>query len=67
MNDPLLAVDKAIEPGDMALFFAGHGLEIHSENFLVPTDIPPVGDGSISRAPGERTIWPVGFRLRCSA
>jgi Caspase domain len=46
MSESLLAFDKAIEPGDTALFFfAGHGFEIHGENFLVPTDIPSVGEG----------------------
>jgi hypothetical protein len=46
MSESLLAFDKAIEPGDMALFFfAGHGFEIHGENFLVPTDTPAVGEG----------------------
>jgi Caspase domain len=46
MSESLLAFDKAIEPGDIALFFfAGHGFEIHGENFLVPTDIPPIGEG----------------------
>jgi Caspase domain len=46
MTESLLAFDKTIEPGDMALFFfAGHGFEIHGENFLVPTDIPTVGEG----------------------
>jgi hypothetical protein len=46
MSESLLAFDKAIEPGDTALFFfAGHGFEIHGENFLVPTDTPAVGEG----------------------
>src|SRR5512133_2157884 len=46
MREALLGFDKAIEPGDIALFFfAGHGFEIHGENFLVPTDIPPIGEG----------------------
>jgi Caspase domain len=46
MSESLLAFDKAIEPGDVALFFfAGHGFEIHGENFLVPTDTPEVGEG----------------------
>jgi hypothetical protein len=46
MSEQLLAFDKMVEPGDMALFFfAGHGFEIHGENFLVPTDIPAVGEG----------------------
>src|SRR6516164_2780598 len=46
MSESLLAFDKAIEPGDTAFFFfAGHGFEIHGENFLVPTDVPSVGEG----------------------
>jgi hypothetical protein len=46
MSETLLAFDKAIEPGDMALFFfAGHGFEIGGENFLVPTDVPAVSEG----------------------
>ncbi len=46
MSESLLAFDKAIEPGDVALFFfAGHGFEIHGENFLVPTDVPAVIEG----------------------
>jgi Caspase domain len=46
MSESLLAFDKAIEPGDVAVFFfAGHGVEIHGENFLVPTDTPAVGEG----------------------
>jgi hypothetical protein len=46
MSETLLTFDKAIEPGDTALFFfAGHGFEIHGENFLVPTDVPAVSEG----------------------
>jgi hypothetical protein len=46
LSEALLVFDKAIEPGDIALFFfAGHGFEIHGENFLVPTDTPAVGEG----------------------
>jgi len=41
-------LDK-IGPDDVALFFyAGHGLQIESENFLVPVDFPP--SGTISAA-----------------
>ena len=37
MSEALLAFDKAVEPGDVALFFfAGHGFEIRGQRFLVP-------------------------------
>lgn len=43
MSRTLLAFDKSIEPGDVALFFfAGHGFEIHGQNYLLPTDVPSV-------------------------
>ncbi|WFU19374.1 caspase family protein [Bradyrhizobium sp. CB3481] len=46
MSEALLAFDKAIEPGDVALFFfAGHGFEIRGQNYLLPTDIPEVREG----------------------
>jgi Caspase domain len=46
MSEALLAFDKAVEPGDTAFFFfAGHGFEISSQNYLLPTDVPNVGDG----------------------
>jgi hypothetical protein len=46
MSEALLAFDKAVEPGDIALFFfAGHGFEIRGQNYLLPTDIPEVREG----------------------
>ncbi|KRR21481.1 hypothetical protein CQ14_07575 [Bradyrhizobium lablabi] len=46
MSEAMLAFDKAIEPGDTALFFfAGHGFEIQGQNYLLPTDIPEVREG----------------------
>ena len=46
MSETLLAFDKAVEPGDIALFFfAGHGFEIRGQNYLLPTDIPEVREG----------------------
>jgi hypothetical protein len=46
MSETLLAFDKAIEPGDTVFFFfAGHGFEIHGQNYLLPTDVPDVGEG----------------------
>jgi uncharacterized caspase-like protein len=46
MSETFLAFDKAIEPGDVALFFfAGHGFEIRGQNYLLPTDVPNVAEG----------------------
>jgi hypothetical protein len=46
MSEALLAFDKAVEPGDIALFFfAGHGFEIRGQNYLLPTDIPEIREG----------------------
>jgi hypothetical protein len=46
MSEALLAFDRSIEPGDTALFFfAGHGFEIHGQNYLLPTDVPAVTEG----------------------
>src|SRR5262245_13816049 len=46
LGEALLAFDKAVEPGDIALFFfAGHGFEIRGQNYLLPTDVPNVSEG----------------------
>jgi hypothetical protein len=46
LSEAFIAFDKAIEPGDVAfLFFAGHGFEIHGQNYLLPIDVPPAGEG----------------------
>jgi len=46
MSEAFLAFDRTIEPGDTALFFfAGHGFEIHGQNYLLPTDVPVAADG----------------------
>src|ERR1700752_3903711 len=45
-SQTLLAVDKAVDPGDTAFFFyAGHGFEIAGQNFLLPTDVPAATEG----------------------
>src|SRR6187455_1093833 len=45
-SETLLAFDKAIEPGDTAFFFyAGHGVEIAGQNYLLPTDVPAATEG----------------------
>jgi hypothetical protein len=46
LSEAFIAFDKAIEPGDVALlFFAGHGFEIHGQNYLLPVDVPAAGEG----------------------
>jgi uncharacterized caspase-like protein len=46
MSEALFTFDKAIEPGDLAFFFfAGHGFEIHGQNYLLPTDVPAASEG----------------------
>ncbi len=43
-----------IEPGDVAMvFFAGHGVEIRGENFLLPTDVPNAAPGQEDFVTGE--------------
>jgi hypothetical protein len=46
MSEAMLAFDRTIALGDTALFFfAGHGFEIHGQNYLLPTDVPAATDG----------------------
>src|SRR6266571_5045919 len=46
MSEALFAFDKAVEPGDIALFFfAGHGFEVHGQNYLLPIDVPAASEG----------------------
>jgi hypothetical protein len=45
-SETLLAFDAALEPGDTAFFFyAGHGFEIASQNYLLPIDVPAATEG----------------------
>src|ERR1035437_7181078 len=44
-SETLLAFDTAVEPGDTAFFYAGHGFEIAGQNFLLPTDVPAASEG----------------------
>jgi hypothetical protein len=44
----------AIEPGDeVAFFFAGHGVEIAGQNFLLPRDVPKPQSGEASLVKNE--------------
>lgn len=46
MNRRLSELDGAILPGDTVFFFyAGHGVALGSENYLLPTDIPKPKQG----------------------
>lgn len=46
MNAKLREFEARIEPGDVALlFYAGHGVEIDGENYLLPVDAPAAGAG----------------------
>jgi hypothetical protein len=61
-SQALLAFDKAIEPGDTAFFFfAGHGFEVHGQNYLLPIDVPAIKEGEEellrdASVPAERII-----------
>lgn len=48
-RDMVHAIDSVtaqIEPGDtMFFFFAGHGIEIKGQNWLLPGDVPPAEEG----------------------
>ncbi len=46
MNRTISEFTHKLEPGDTAfVFFAGHGVEIDGENYLLPTDIALLGSG----------------------
>ncbi len=46
MNTRIREFESLIENGDTALiFFAGHGVEIEGENYLLPVDIPNASPG----------------------
>lgn len=50
MNRAITRFTNMLEPGDTALvFYAGHGVEIDGQNFLLPTDI-------LAPAEGERDL-----------
>lgn len=53
-NQNLQAFLSKLEAGDEALFFfAGHGVEIRGQNYLLPTDIPNAGPGQESFVKSE--------------
>jgi hypothetical protein len=62
MSEKLLDFDRMLQPGDVAFFFfAGHGFEIHGENYLLPIDVPAATDGQEELVrdasfPAERVI-----------
>jgi hypothetical protein len=44
---------SAIEPGETAFFFAGHGVEISGQNYLLPRDVPKPQGGEASLVKNE--------------
>lgn len=47
LNQKLDAFAKQIEAGDIAtVFFAGHGVRIKGRNYLLPSDVPDMSNGS---------------------
>jgi uncharacterized caspase-like protein len=59
---------NAVEPGSTAaFFFAGHGVEIGGVNYLIPRDVPRVGDGEEELLKGAALKLDMlleGFRAR---
>lgn len=48
MSRKLSALERRITPGDeVFFFFAGHGVAIGAENYLLPVDIPKPTDGEL--------------------
>ena len=46
MNEKLAELDAKIAPGDEVFFyFAGHGVALGAENYLLPRDLPKPNDG----------------------
>ena len=46
MNAKLAELDAEIAPGDTVFFyFAGHGVALGAENYLLPSDLPKPKDG----------------------
>lgn len=57
MSRAFLTLDETIEKGDTVLFFfAGHGIEVAGQNYLLPTDIPAAKPGQ------ENLIRDAAFR-----
>lgn len=46
INDGLTELGRVMKPGDEVLFFfAGHGISVKGQNYLLPTDIPAIKPG----------------------
>ncbi len=54
MNYKIQEFASRIEPGDIAmLFYAGHGVEIDGQNYLLPVDVPAAEPGQEEFVKGE--------------
>ena len=50
----MAAIPERIEPGDeVAFFFAGHGIEIAGQNYLLPRDVPKPESGEAALVKNE--------------
>jgi hypothetical protein len=58
MIDKLAEFTARLEPGDTALFFAGHGVAISGVNYLIPSDVPAVTEGAEARVRGASLAEP---------
>jgi formylglycine-generating enzyme required for sulfatase activity len=54
MNALVTQLETAIEAGDVVFFyFAGHGVSVGAENYLLPADVPPLVAGEEARLLGN--------------
>lgn len=59
MIDKLADMTTKLKPGDTAaVFYAGHGIAVQGTNYLLPTDVPGLGDGAEARVRGASISEP---------
>ncbi len=59
MIDRLADLTARLQPGDtVAFFYAGHGVTVGGVNYLVPSDVPAVGEGAEARVRGASIAEP---------
>lgn len=59
MIDKLADMTAKLQAGDTAaVFYAGHGISIQGTNYLLPTDVPGLGEGAEARVRGASISEP---------